>query len=191
MVPSRPFQQWSLDFIGEIHPTSSGRHRWILTTTYYFTKWIEAIPTRSVSHKVIISFLEDIMERFGCLNRIITNNTASFKVEPLIQFFEQFKISLIHSTHYYPQGNRLADSSNNNMINIIKRILEEKYKAWNSKLKFTLWTDRVTTKRSLGISHIHLVYRVKEVFPSQLTLPMEKFFQDCQGEPDDMIRRIL
>ena len=36
----RPFQQWGLDFIGEIHPSSSGQHKWILTATYYFTKWI-------------------------------------------------------------------------------------------------------------------------------------------------------
>jgi hypothetical protein len=50
VVASGPFQQWGLDFIGEIHPPSSGHHRWILTATDYFTKWIEAIPTRSASH---------------------------------------------------------------------------------------------------------------------------------------------
>jgi len=43
---SAPFQQWGLDFIGEIHPASSRQHRWILTATDYFTKWIEAIATR-------------------------------------------------------------------------------------------------------------------------------------------------
>ena len=40
VVVYEPFQQWGLDFIGEIHPASSGHHRWILTTTDYFTKWI-------------------------------------------------------------------------------------------------------------------------------------------------------
>jgi hypothetical protein len=69
VVTSGPFQQWGLDFIGEIHPPSSGQHRWILTATDYFTKWIEAIPTRSASHRVIIGFLEDIMARFGCLEQ--------------------------------------------------------------------------------------------------------------------------
>jgi hypothetical protein len=54
VVVSRPFQQWGLDFIGENHPASSGKHRWILTGTDFFTKWIEVIPTRSASHKVII-----------------------------------------------------------------------------------------------------------------------------------------
>lgn len=28
-----PFQQWGLDFIGEIHPSSSTQHKWILTDT--------------------------------------------------------------------------------------------------------------------------------------------------------------
>ena len=28
-----PFQQWGLNFIGEIHPPSSGQHKWILTAT--------------------------------------------------------------------------------------------------------------------------------------------------------------
>jgi hypothetical protein len=34
------------------------------------------------------------------------------------------------------------------------------------------------------------VYGVEAIFPSQLALPMEKFFQDYQGEPNHMIRRI-
>ena len=51
---STPFQQWGLDFIGEIHPASSGQHRWILKATDYFTKWIEAIPTRQATDAVII-----------------------------------------------------------------------------------------------------------------------------------------
>jgi len=102
VVALRLFQQWGLYFIGEIHPTSSGQHRWILTATDYFTKWIEVIPTRNASHKVIIGFLKDIMARFGCPKIIVTDNETYFKAEPLIQFCEQFGITLIHLTPYYP-----------------------------------------------------------------------------------------
>ena len=52
-----PFQQWGLDFIGEIHPASSTQHRWILTGTDYFTKWIKVIPARQAIDTVIIQFL--------------------------------------------------------------------------------------------------------------------------------------
>jgi hypothetical protein len=65
IVVTGPFQQWGLDFIGEIHPPSSSQHRWILVATDYFTKWIEAIPTRNANHTVIINFLqENIFVRF-------------------------------------------------------------------------------------------------------------------------------
>jgi hypothetical protein len=70
-------------------------------------------------------------------------------------------------------------------------LLEDNKKAWDSKLKFALWADRVTTKRSLGISPFQLVYGVEAIFPTQLALPMEKFLWDYQEEPDDMVRRIL
>jgi hypothetical protein len=69
-------------------------------------------------------------------------------------------------------------------------LLEDNKKAWDSKMKFSLWADRVTTKRSLGVSPFHLVYGVEAIFPTHLAFPMEKFFQDYQGEPDDMVRRI-
>jgi hypothetical protein len=62
-----PFQQWGLDFIGEINPHSSAQHKWILTATDYFTKWVEAIPTKRATESVVIDFLEDnILSRFGC-----------------------------------------------------------------------------------------------------------------------------
>lgn len=31
IIIEAPFQQWGLDFIGEIHLTSSTQHKWILT----------------------------------------------------------------------------------------------------------------------------------------------------------------
>ena len=37
-----PFQQWGLDFIGEIVNKSSGGHSYILVATDYFTKWGES-----------------------------------------------------------------------------------------------------------------------------------------------------
>jgi transposase InsO family protein len=190
VVVSGPFQQWGLDFIREIHPDSSGKHKWILTATDFFTKWIEAIPTRSASHKVIIGFLEDLITRFSCPRKIITDNATSFKVKPLVKLYEQFGIKLIHSTPYYPQGNGLAESSKKSLIRIIKRLLEDNKKDWNSKMKFALWADRVTKKRSIGISPFQLVYGSEAIFPSQLAIPMVKFFQDYQEEPNDMVRRI-
>eukprot|EP00253_Pinus_taeda_P002868 PITA_02868 len=45
----RPFQQLGLDVIGEITPNSSQQHKYILTTTDYFTRWTKAIPLQKVN----------------------------------------------------------------------------------------------------------------------------------------------
>jgi hypothetical protein len=179
-----------MEFIGEIHLPSSGQHRWILTATDYFTKWIEVVPTRSTSHKVIISFLEDIIARFSFPRKIVTDNASPFRSEPLVKFCEQFKISLIHSTPYYPHGNGLAESSNKSLIKLIKKLLEDNKRVWDSKLKFSLWADRVTTKKSLGISPFQLVYGIEAIFPTQLALSVANFLQDFEGEPNHAVRRI-
>eukprot|EP00253_Pinus_taeda_P003866 PITA_03866 len=61
----QPFEQWGLDIIGEIVPHSSKQHRYILTATDYFTKWVEAIPLKVANSDVIIEFIDhNIITRF-------------------------------------------------------------------------------------------------------------------------------
>ena len=75
-----PFQQRGLDFIGEIHPPSSGQHKCILTSTDFFTKRVEEIPTRRKTEQVIINFLqENILSRFGCPRKLTTDNSLDLK----------------------------------------------------------------------------------------------------------------
>ena len=124
-----PFQQWGLDFLGEINPQSSGHHKWILVATDYFSKWIEVIPTKNANHQVIIKFLnENIFTRFGCPTKLVTNNVAAFRAEELVDMCESMGIQLVHSTSYYPQGNGLAESSNKSPVRIIKKLFEENKK---------------------------------------------------------------
>ena len=94
-----PFQQQGLDFIGEINHASYGQPRWILTTTYFFTNWVEAIPTRNATDKVIINFIqENILSRFGCPKKLLTDNAKAFKSKAMVTFYEQNVIVLKHST---------------------------------------------------------------------------------------------
>jgi hypothetical protein len=104
-----PFQQWGLDFIGEIHPQSSAQHKLILIATDYFSKWLEVILTRNATDAVVINFLEEnILARFGCPREMITDNAQDFKYIAMIHFSQKYNIVLGHSIAYYPQGNGLA-----------------------------------------------------------------------------------
>jgi hypothetical protein len=172
-----PFQQWGLDFIGEIHPHSSKQHKWILTTTDYFTKRVEAIPTRNAFESVVIGFLEDnILSRFGFPQKIVTDNTHALKLMDMINFCQKYNIILGHSTAYYPQGNGLAESSNKILITVIKKVLTENKKAWHTHLKYALWANRISTKRSIRISPFQMVYGTDVILPINISMPVMKLW---------------
>ena len=90
-----------------------------MTATYFFTKWVEAIPTRNATDKVIIDFIqENILSIFGCPKKLLTDNAQAFKSKSMVALCEKNGIVLKHSTPYYPQGNGLAESSNKNTIRV-------------------------------------------------------------------------
>ena len=45
-----------MDFTDDISPKPSTSYSWILVATNYFTKWVEAIPTRNATSKVVNNF---------------------------------------------------------------------------------------------------------------------------------------
>ena len=74
-----PFRGWGLDFIGEIHPSSSKRHQFVLMATNYFTKWTEAVALKNMMHKGLIEFItEHIIHRFGIPQILTTDQSTSF-----------------------------------------------------------------------------------------------------------------
>ncbi|XP_024172220.1 uncharacterized protein LOC112178292 [Rosa chinensis] len=52
-----PVRGWALDLIGMIHPHSSLQHKFIIVTTDYFTKWVEAEPLKEASGATIRQFI--------------------------------------------------------------------------------------------------------------------------------------
>jgi len=97
-----PFRGWGLDFIGEVHPSSSKGHRFILMATNYFTKWTEAIALKNMTHKEVIEFItEHIIHRFGIPQTLTTDQGASFMSKEVREFAESYKIKLLNSSPYY------------------------------------------------------------------------------------------
>ena len=76
-----------MDMIGHINPSSSKGHQWVLAATDYFTKWVEAVPMRSVASKDVISFVKDhIIHRFGIPQTITTDGGSVFISEEFRKF---------------------------------------------------------------------------------------------------------
>ena len=59
IIKSWPFRGWAIDLIGQIFPSSSKGHKFILVATDYFTKWVEAIPLKNVTSSNMIEFVKE------------------------------------------------------------------------------------------------------------------------------------
>lgn len=66
-------------------------------------------PVRNETDAIIIKFREEnILAKFGCSKKVVTENDQVFKLSTFIDFIERYNIIVGHSTTYYPQGNGLA-----------------------------------------------------------------------------------
>jgi hypothetical protein len=74
IIKAWPFRGWGLNFIGQIHPSSSKGHRFMLVATNYFMKWTEVVPLKNMTHKQVIKFItEHIIHRFDIPQTLTTD----------------------------------------------------------------------------------------------------------------------
>jgi hypothetical protein len=107
------FRCWGMDMIDKINPLSSKGHQYILAITDYFTKWVQAIPMKSVTSKDVINFIkEHAIHRFGIPQTITTDGGLVFISEEFRKFAAGMGIKLIRSSPYYAQANGQAKASN-------------------------------------------------------------------------------
>lgn len=160
----------------------------------YFTKWVEAIPTKQSTSAVVCQFLkENIISRFGVPHKIVANNALCFSSYEIIDFCFDHGITLSHSFDYYPQGNGQAESSNKNLVTIMRKLVDEKQQTWHKALYDALWADRITPKRAIGMSPFQLLYGLNVEILITMELPALKLAKAIEDETyqDSLDKRIM
>jgi hypothetical protein len=160
-----------LDFIEEIHPGSSKGHWFILVAMDYFTKWTDAVPLRNMTHREVISFMQEhIIYRFGVHQTLTTDQGSSFMSHQFREFVESLKIKLLNSSPYYAQANGQAEASNKVLIKIIKKMIKDNPRKWHEKLSEVLWAHRTSRHGAMKVTPFELVYGQEVVLPVEVSL---------------------
>lgn len=96
------------------------------------------ISLKDAKKSSVVEFLDGIVTRFGAPSTIILDNAKSFVGAQICVWEIDHGIYLRSSSNHYPQGNGLAESSNKNLIRIIKRTIEDNQRCWHHKLRISL-----------------------------------------------------
>jgi hypothetical protein len=165
-----PFS-WGLDFIGEIHPSSSKGYRFVLVATDYFTKWTEVVPLRNMTHKELIEFVQGhIIHRFGIPQTMMTDQGSSFMSHQFREFVRSFNIKLMNSSPYYAQANRQAKSNNRTLIRLVKKKIEDYPRRWHEVLSEVLWAYRTSQHSATKVTPFELVYGQEAILLVEINL---------------------
>lgn len=183
-----PFAMWVIDVIGEIKPTDSNGHRFILVAIDYFINWVEAASFASVTKSVVSRFIKhNLICRYGIPERIITDNGINLNNTMITELCTQFQIKHHNSSPYRPKMNGAIEVDNKNIKKIIQKMTVT-YKDWHEMLPFALHGYRTSIRTSTRETPFSLVYGVEEVLPVEIRIRSLRIMKDAGLDEDEWIQ---
>lgn len=180
-----PFAVWCFDMVGQLRP-ARGNMTHILVTVDKFTKWVEVKPIRKCDGKAAVSFVKEVILRYGYPHSIITYNGTNFVKGELPRFCGEKGIRLDVCSVAQPQGNGQVERYNGMLMSGIKpRLLEPLERTpgcWLDELSVVPWSLRTTPNRSTGYTPFFLVYGAEAVLPTDLQHDSSRVEQYTKAE---------
>jgi transposase InsO family protein len=124
----------------------------------------------SVTWNDVVNFIkEHVIHKFGIPQTIMTDGGSVFIPEEFQKFTAEVGIQLIRSSPYYAQANGQAEASNQSLIKLIKRKIDEHPRRWHEDLSEALWAHHILCHGATKTSPYHLVYGQEAMLPWEIT----------------------
>ena len=108
-------------------PKAARNKQYLLVSTDYFTKWVEAKPLANIKDVDTKKFVwKNIITRFGVPHTLVSDNDLQFDSKSFKRYCCELGITNRYSTPAYPQGNGQAEVVNKVIVNGLKKRLDDR-----------------------------------------------------------------
>ncbi|XP_059310963.1 uncharacterized protein LOC132062406 [Lycium ferocissimum] len=174
------------DILHKPELSAPGQVKFLLIMTDYFSKRVEAGVYKKIREKEVIDFIYDrIICRFGIPKEIDCDNGLQFVGRKVTKFINGLKIKRNTSTHYHPNANGQAESTNKPIVQSLKKRLELAKGKWRELLPEILCAHRTATKLSTGETPFSLVYGAEALIPVEIGEPFPRYTHATEEENNE------
>ncbi|XP_056694872.1 uncharacterized protein [Spinacia oleracea] len=163
-----PFAQWGMDILGPFTAANGGR-KFLIVAVDYFTKWIEAEPTKSITAKRMKDFIwRNIVTRFGIPESLVFDHGTQFDCTPIKDYCAELRIKFAYASVCHPQSNGQAEAANKQILGAL-----------------------TTEKEATGESPYKLAFGAEAVLPVEVGLPRFRVQYYEEGTNEQRMREAL
>lgn len=152
----RPFQSIQVDFtkLPQVQ-----RWKFLLVIADHLTCWVEAVPaTRATANIVCKTLLEQIIPRYGMVNKINSDRRTHFTSKVLQQITQALGIKWELHTPWHPQSSGQVERVNQTLKKTLTKLMIETQMSWVKCLPLALLRGRTQPRSDLGVSPYEMMF---------------------------------
>jgi hypothetical protein len=165
------FSHVHVDIVGPL-PVSSQGFKYLFTMLDRTTRWLEAVPLRSVEAATCAAaFVDSWVARFGVPAQLTSDQGRQFTSAVWSHLSQQLGVQHINTTAYHPQSNGVVERAHRQL----KAALRARLAAvdWPDHLPWVLLGLRAAPKEDSGVSAAELLYGSPLALPGQMLAAAE------------------
>ncbi|KAG6442304.1 hypothetical protein O3G_MSEX002317 [Manduca sexta] len=174
--PKEPWNRLHIDYAGPFID-----HYFLIVVDAY-TKWLEVIPTKTMTASSTVKILKKLFTTFGLPVTIVSDNGRQFRSEEIQQFYRENGITARYTAPFHPATNGQAERYVQTFKNKLKAMAHENGSVEDKLQKF-LTAYRKTQNSATGLSPAEMMF--KRLYRTRIDLVKRNIYTEINNKMGD------
>ena len=158
-IINTPFTRVAVDLVGPLFPSSSRKHKYILTMVDMATRYPKAIPLSNIDTITVAEALLSMFSDVGIPMEILSDKGTQFNSDIMKEVQRLLSIQEQITTPYNAICNGLCEKYNGTLKQMLKRVVQDQPTEWDRFIEPLLFAYREAPIDTLGgFSPFELIY---------------------------------